>query len=523
MGGVAWIPQPTGGRATDSTGTGMAAENLVLVVDDDEQICELFRETLDAVEYEIVTGRTGEEGRARLLERPKEFDVLVIDIHLPDVDGFDLFSEFREIAPDAEVIIITGLGSADTSIRAAKMGAFDFLEKPFSLLALSQTVRNAVERKRFRRLTAELSSTKRTLEAELTMKSFQIDQVRELVNFARLINEHLRLDAILDITYEKLPELVNAETFSLFLYDSARREFKLAITNRPNLDPREPIVVKEENTPIMRRAIETHQVLFIDDVNKSGLLPDERSKRARMYKKAHSVCLPLKVEDRPIGVLNLNDFRADEQIQEYVNIAVLASAYLAPVISNAILYRQIEETANRDGLTQLYNRGFFDKSLAENFRRAARYGRPLSLLFLDIDHFKQFNDIHGHQAGDAVLRAVATRLSANMRIGIDIVARYGGEEMVLIAPETPPEGIRVLAERVRGDIEQLRVRFRTENEEKLLSCTVSIGAATFIPGVEQFPNERSFIEAADSAVYRAKHSGRNRCVHHRDVVSESDK
>jgi|GEM_PF-1184810 len=491
----------------------MSAENLVLVVDDDPLICDLFRETLDPSEYEIVTATSGAEARSRLLEHPQQFDVLVIDLNLPDVDGFDLFTECKGISRDAEVIIITGAGNVDTSVRAMKMGAFDFLEKPFSVLAASQTVRNAIERKRFRRLTAELSSTKRSLEAELTLKSFQIDQVRELVNFSRLINEHLRLDAILDITYERLPELVNAETFSLFLYEPTRREFHLRITNRPNLDPREPIVVKEENSPIMRRAIEMHRLLFIDDVSKSGLLPDEKA-RARMYKKKHSLCLPLKVEDRPIGVLNLNDFRSDEQIQEYVNIAVLAAAYLAPVISNAILYMQIEEAANKDGLTQLYNRGFFDKSLNENYRRALRYGRPLSLLFLDIDHFKQFNDIHGHQAGDTVLRTVAARLSANMRKGIDIVARYGGEEMVLIAPETPAEGIKIVAERIRQDIEALKVRFRTDTEEKLLSVTVSIGTATFTPGTNNFSSERAFIEAADTAVYEAKRTGRNRCVHY---------
>jgi len=490
----------------------MAAENVVLVVDDDPQIGDLMRHILDSAEYEVMVVTTGTEARELMHHHRDRFDVLVIDIHLPDVDGFELFSEGRRVCPNAEVIIITGEGTADTAFRAAKMGAFDFLEKPFTVLAAGQTIRNAVERKRFRRLTAELSSTKRSLEAELTMKSFQIDQVRELVSFSRSINEHLRLDAILDITYERLPELVNAETFSLFLYHAEAREFELVITNRPNLDPREPIIVKEDDSAIMGRALQMHQVLFIDDVDRSGLLPDQKGKN-RVYKKKHSVCLPLKVEDRPIGVLNLNDFKTDDQIQEYVNIAVLAAAYLAPVISNAILYSQIEEAANRDGLTQLYNRGFFDKSLNENFRRAMRYGRPLSLLFLDIDHFKQFNDMHGHQAGDAVLRRVAARFAANMRKGIDIAARYGGEEMVLVAPETPDEGIRVVAERVRQDIEHTTVLFRTETEEKRLSVTVSIGTATFLPGENDYPNERVLVEAADEAVYEAKRTGRNRCVH----------
>jgi diguanylate cyclase (GGDEF)-like protein len=494
----------------------MAARNLVLIVDDDKNILELFQHALDPVYYEVLCVTTAAEARDAIGEHGEQLDALVIDIHLPDADGFDLFAESRGIVAEAETIIITGFGNEETSSKAMKAGAFDFLEKPFSLLAAQQTVRNAVERKRFRRLTAELSSTKRSLEAELTMKSFQIDQVRELVNFSRLVNEHLRLDAILDITYERLPDLINAETFSLFLYEPSRNEFRLAINNRPNLDPREPIVVKEENSPIMKRAIETHQMLFIDDVVRSGLLPDERDKqgKSRQYKKNHSLCLPLKVEDRPIGVLNLNDFRSEDQLQDHINTAVLAAAYLAPVISNARLYEQIEEAANRDGLTQLYNRAFYDKSLNENFRRSQRYGRPLSVVFLDIDHFKQVNDTHGHQAGDVILRRVAVRLSDNSRKGIDIVARYGGEELVMIAPETPSEGIKIVAERIRRDIEAMRVKFRTETEEKTLSVTVSIGTATLMPGDTAFTNERALMEAADSAVYEAKDSGRNCCVHH---------
>ena len=487
--------------------------NLVLVVDDDEIIREFFQQALDPERYDVVVAATGREAKELIDERPDEYDVMVLDINLPDTDGFELFNFCKKVSPEAEVIIITGDASLEAVNLAMKMGAFDFLEKPFGQLELSQTLQNASERKRFRRLTAELSSTKRSLEAELTTKSFRIDQIREMVNFSRRINEHLRLDSILDITYERLPELVNAETFSLFVYESQNRVFELAITNRPNLDPREPIVVNEDDSPIMKRAIREHRVLFIDDVNKSGLIPDEKSP-GRRYKKKHSVCLPLTVEDRPIGVLNLNDFRSEDKIQEYIDIAVLAASYLAPVISNAMLYKQIEEAANRDGLTQLYNRGYFDRALQQNFRRAVRYGRPLSLLFLDIDHFKQFNDLHGHQAGDAVLRQVARRLSDNMRQGIDIVARYGGEELVLLAPETPPDGIQVVAERIRSDIESTTVPFRTESEEKLLSVTVSIGTTSFVQGESAFSNERSLGEAADEAMYESKRSGRNRCTHY---------
>jgi diguanylate cyclase (GGDEF)-like protein len=491
-----------------------AVAYLVLVVDDDELVCDLLATSIGGDEFVVVTTTTGAEARTLMQERADELDVLILDINLPDTDGFELFSYSKNICPEAEVLIITGDASLDAVERAMQMGAFDFVEKPFGQLEANQTVRNAVERKRFRRVMSELSSTKRTLEAELTTKSFQIDQVREMVTFSRLINEHLRLESILDITYARLPELVNAETFSLFLYDPVKREFNLAITNRPNLEPREPLVIPEEKSPIMAAAIREHELFFVDDVSKRGMIPDDRTAPAgRTYKKKHSLCLPLKVEDRPIGVLNLNDFHTDENIQEYIDIAVLAAAYLAPVISNARLYTEIEEAANRDGLTQLHNRAYFDRSLSGSFRQAIRYGRPLSFLFMDIDHFKQFNDVHGHQAGDAVLRAVAERLSDNMRKGIDVVARYGGEEMVLLAPETPPDGIQIVAERIRSDIQAMTVKYESDTEEKLLSVTVSIGTATFTSEKNSFPNERALGEAADAAMYSAKHSGRNRCAH----------
>ncbi len=113
-----------------------------------------------------------------------------------------------------------------------------------------------------------------------------------------------------------------------------------------------------------------------------------------------------------------------------------------------------------------------------------------------------------------VLRRVAARLIDNSRKGIDVAARYGGEEMVLIGPETPADGIKIVAERIRQDIEAMRVKFRNETGEKTLSVTVSIGTATYLPGVSDYPNERALTEAADSAMYEAKHSGRNRCRHH---------
>ena len=165
----------------------------------------------------------------------------------------------------------------------------------------------------------------------------------------------------------------------------------------------------------------------------------------------------------------------------------------------------LEQTATTDGLTRLVNRRYLDERLIEEVLRAQRYGSPLSVLMIDVDHFKKVNDVHGHAAGDAVLRAVAATIKASVRI-IDIPARYGGEELVVVAPSTSWTGARVLAERLRGAIEALETM--SAGMEQPIRVTASIGCAAL--GAEQ--DGHSLLEAADQALYEAKHGGRNRVV-----------
>jgi diguanylate cyclase (GGDEF)-like protein len=162
--------------------------------------------------------------------------------------------------------------------------------------------------------------------------------------------------------------------------------------------------------------------------------------------------------------------------------------------------RELEIENATDSLMGIYNRRHFDRRIREECARAARYGLPLSLLMVDVDHFKSINDTRGHQAGDAVLAGLGALLSHEMRI-CDVVARYGGEEIAILATNTDIDGARVFAERIRA---------RVEAAEFLpggLRCTVSIGVAAF-HGPPDGPGE--LVAAADAALYRAKESGRNR-------------
>ena len=172
--------------------------------------------------------------------------------------------------------------------------------------------------------------------------------------------------------------------------------------------------------------------------------------------------------------------------------------------------RQAQELARVDELTQLYNRRALEVMLDEAAAQATRYGRPLAVLMIDFDHFKDINDRHGHQAGDGVLRDAARLISAGLRTN-DKATRYGGEEFCLILPETGPEEACALAERLRGAIE--RHVFRTVRDDGAagveLRVTASIGVASL--GDHADSAER-LVRAADRALYEAKAAGRNRVV-----------
>jgi len=167
--------------------------------------------------------------------------------------------------------------------------------------------------------------------------------------------------------------------------------------------------------------------------------------------------------------------------------------------------RMLERLANVDGLTELANRRRFDEMYEREWQRARRSGQPLSLALLDIDAFKQFNDRYGHPAGDRALRSVARVAGVAMRRPGDLAARYGGEELVLLMPETGAAEARRLAENVREAVAALNIAHEASSVAPLL--TVSIGGATFDPAGEE--QHAELFEAADAQLYRAKQHGRN--------------
>jgi diguanylate cyclase (GGDEF)-like protein len=166
--------------------------------------------------------------------------------------------------------------------------------------------------------------------------------------------------------------------------------------------------------------------------------------------------------------------------------------------------RFLEDVSNTDQLTRLYNRRYFVNRYHEEYRRAERHQTPLSVVMLDIDHFKHLNDTYGHIAGDECLKLVAEALNSCISRAGDTLARYGGEEFIVLLSSTDTEGARVVAERLRESVEN--IRFRIEGEA--VPVTISVGVAETIP--KDFRNAERAIQMADEALYEAKDQGRNR-------------
>jgi diguanylate cyclase (GGDEF)-like protein len=220
---------------------------------------------------------------------------------------------------------------------------------------------------------------------------------------------------------------------------------------------------------------------------------------------ASQAAVPLRAGEEVLGVIVMASSTPRELSEiEMERLEVLGSqASLS--LHNALLHEELERLSVTDRLTELYNHGFFQLRLEEEFQRSKRYGHPLSLIMIDIDDFKEFNDTHGHPRGDRVLKEVSEVIRSALR-DVDVAARYGGEEFVVVLPETPCEGARQVAERIRAGVERVS---HAVGDRTAVGMTVSVGVATFTGDAE---TSGELLEMADAAMYSGKRAGKNRVV-----------
>ena len=216
-------------------------------------------------------------------------------------------------------------------------------------------------------------------------------------------------------------------------------------------------------------------------------------------------CRPMSAQGNVLGVLSIELAEDEAANHKLLDLAQLTAEHLSLALANLRLRQQLRDASIRDVLTGLYNRRFCEEMLARELPRAKRDNSRLSILMLDVDHFKQVNDTFGHSAGDRVLHEIGAMMQNSFRGG-DVCCRYGGEEFLIVLPSTDVAGAKNRAERLREDIK--RISF-DHNGSIVGPVTVSIGVATF---PEPVPDGEIFVAAADTALYRAKDEGRDRVV-----------
>jgi diguanylate cyclase (GGDEF)-like protein len=336
------------------------------------------------------------------------------------------------------------------------------------------------------------------------------EELEVLNRIGLAINADRDLEHLARTIFEQCRRVIRLDTFYLALYDEAREELAFplfydggetvameprSIRDRPGMSGY--IIRARASLSIPDASLPEVQERY--DVVRSGGIP------SRAY-----IGVPLIYGDKVLGVLSVQNRNANEYAAHHVRLVETIAAQSAIAIENARLYGELQEMSITDGLTGAFNFRHLMELGPLEFAKASRLGRPLALLFLDIDRFHDFNARYGHATGNEVLKAVVNRARGCVR-GIDIFARYGGEEFVIVLPEIPPAEAAVIAERVRSSIEALRVPAApdgtTEAPEEGLSVTISVGLASATPELKDF---EALVAAANAAERLAKERGRNR-------------
>jgi len=449
----------------------------VLIVDDIPTNVRLLEARLSAEYYDVVTASSGKDALAICAE--DNVDIILLDVMMPEMDGFEVCRRLKgdRRTSHIPVLMVTALDQPSDRVRGLDVGADDFLTKPVDDIQLMARVKSLVRLKAF---TDELRARAQTgkeiaiEDALRAMDSVDHDNGRILlvdsdVRHAERIKGYLTPANRVDV-------LANPADAALAVSGG---EYELALVSMA-LGDFDPLRVCSQ----MRTAEQTRTLPI--------LLMAEEDDRPRVVRG-----LDLGVNDFIMRPVDRNELiaRVRTQIRRQRFAVELRQS-----VNNTLAL------AVTDELTGLYNRRYFERHLSIMLAKAQEQGRDMALMLIDMDYFKSVNDTHGHDTGDAVLREFADRLRRNIR-GVDLACRFGGEEFVVLMPDTDYRQAQGVAERVRNAVAE---KSFDAGAGQPLTVTVSVGLAL---NEQTTDTPEMLLKRADVALYRAKREGRNRVVY----------
>lgn len=448
----------------------------VLIVDDIPTNVRLLEARLTAEYFQVTSAMSGRE--ALEICQGGEIDIVLLDVMMPEMDGFETC---RRLKGDVRthhipVVMVTALDQPSDRVKGLEAGADDFLTKPVDDVQLMARVKSLV---RLKALTDELRARARTGQ-EIAIE----DAIRAMDSMAAEGGRILLVDT--DQRHAERVRAYLAETNQVHVlnnpadaaFEVAGGDYELALVSMA-LNDFDPLRICSQI-----RTVEQARALPI-------ILIAEEQDRARVVRG-----LDLGVNDFIMRPVERNELAARVRTQirrhRYAN-------ELRDSVNNTLAL------AVTDELTGLYNRRYFERHLTIMLEKAREQSRNMAVMLLDMDFFKSVNDTHGHDAGDAVLKEFALRLRRNIR-GVDLACRFGGEEFVVLMPDTDMRQAEGVAERVRAAVAEARFAV---GGEVTLPITVSVGVAM---SEAEGDTPDQVIKRADIALYRAKREGRNRVV-----------
>lgn len=447
----------------------------VLVVDDILPNVKLLEAKLSSEYYDVLTATSGEEALRRVEHDSP--DIVLLDVMMPGMDGFEVCRKIKNNPGHAHipVVMVTALTDSEDRVRGLEAGADDFLSKPVNDTALMARVRSLVRLK----MTVDEWRAREMTASQLGVAEQDLNPMKEPVENARVL-------MVEDQTFEadKIAETLHRDNDTVIPVDSGVKAFEYASQHNFDLLIVSLNLKKEDGLRLC-----------------SHLRSNERTRSVPILMVAAEENLDRIAQGLELGAhdyimrpVDRNELLARARTQ------IRRKRFQERLRAN---YEVSLSMALTDSLTGLYNRRYLEVHLQKLLQKNREQKKSLCVLMLDIDHFKKVNDTYGHAVGDEVLKTFAFRLHDNLR-SFDLVARLGGEEFVVVMPDTTEELAFFVAERLRRSIGEKP--FRCKTPEGQLTVTTSIGGAFIEPGEHTVED---ILSRADKMLYDAKENGRN--------------
>ena len=428
----------------------------ILILDDDPQILKVLKEFLQSEGFTVTTSCSPDEILTELIG--SQCSLLITDIYIPGWSGIDVASQAKGIDPDLAIVVMTGVTEVALAVQAMRVGADDYVLKPFDFSEISIAVQNAIEKR-------SLKIKARAHEADLKLKVGEATvELRDKNN--ALLETQTYLNNLIDSTVDAIVT-IDLDDRIIFANRGAQRMLGFDEEQLKKMRFSFLLDGGEEEFQYIRRVLRPDQPL--------------QNYEARLKHR----------NDNNIPA-NISFSLVPDAQGEVVSIVAICK----DITEQKRLEDELKELTIRDGMTGLYNVRFFYERLESEIERAKRQDHSVSLILIDVDKFKGYNDAHGHLEGDKVLKEVANVIMECTRDHVDLGFRYGGDEFMVILSEADERQSLEIAQRIRET-------FEAKHFDLL---TLSIGLMTY----QKEYSARTFIQFTDSMMYDAKRSGGNR-------------